>query len=146
MLIRTTRFGPIEIEPEDVLRFPDGLYGLSDYRHWVLLHDNENDALGWLQSTSRPDLAFGVVSPRRFVPDYQLRISRREMDCLGAPDSKSVHLLAIVGRNERGITLNLKAPLVVHLAHRIGRQVINNADEAVQFQLSTEPMALRKSA
>lgn len=146
MLIRTTRFGQIEIEPEDILRFPDGLFGLADYQHWVLLHDGENEALGWLQSTSRPDLAFAVVSPRRFVPNYQLRMSRRELERLAAVDTKSVHLLAIVGKNERGMTLNLKAPLVIHLPQRLGRQVVNNADESVQYQVPSEPLYWRKSA
>jgi flagellar assembly factor FliW len=146
MLIRTSRFGQVEIEPDDILRFPDGLFGLADYRHWVLLHDSENEALGWLQSTSRPDLAFGVVSPRRFVPDYQLRIGRRELARVAADDAKAVHLLVIVGRDEDGVTLNLKAPLVIHLGQRIGRQVVNNADEPVQYRIPSEPLSYRKSA
>lgn len=146
MVIRTTRFGTLEIQSHDIIRFPEGLFGLQDCQHWVLLADAENDALGWLQSASRPDLALAVVSPRRFVPTYQLRVGRSELNRLSITDPKTAHILAIVGKNERGITLNLKAPLVIHLEERLGRQVINNGNEPIQYQLHSEPAPLRKSA
>src|SRR5580698_8792159 len=79
MDIQTTRFGAVTIEAEDILVFPTGLMGLEDCQHWVLLADAQNDALGWLQSTSRPEVALAVVTPRRFVPDYQVRIVRSEL-------------------------------------------------------------------
>src|SRR4051812_25898015 len=78
MEIRTTRFGPVQVEPGDVISFPHGMLGLDDCRQWVLLADAHNDALGWLQSTTRPEIALAVVSPRRFVPDYQVRMGRAE--------------------------------------------------------------------
>ncbi len=63
MDIQTSRFGTIAIEVEDILVFPNGLLGLEDCQHWVLLADAQNDALGWLQSTSRPEIALAVVTP-----------------------------------------------------------------------------------
>ena len=52
MKIDTTRFGALEMQPEDVLHFPGGMLGLEDCRDWVLLADAENDALGWLHGLS----------------------------------------------------------------------------------------------
>ena len=63
MKIDTTRFGCLDIAPDDLLQFPAGLLGLEDCRHWVLLADAEHSALGWLQSTLRPEIAFAVVCP-----------------------------------------------------------------------------------
>ncbi len=76
MQVQTTRFGTVEMRAEDVLLFPNGLLGMEDCRQWVLLADAQNDALGWLQSLTRAEVALAVVSPRRYVPDYQLRVSR----------------------------------------------------------------------
>jgi flagellar assembly factor FliW len=76
MHIDTTRFGPIEIDSGDVIHFPEGLLGLPSCRNWVLLADAENNALAWMQSTDRAEIALGVVSPRRFVPCYQMRVAR----------------------------------------------------------------------
>ena len=146
MRIRTTRFGPLDIEPEDILGFPAGLLGLEDCRHWVLLADATNDALGWLQSTSRAEVALAVVSPRRFVPDYQFRVYRSELLPLELARTQDAQVLAIVGKNERSITLNLKAPVVINLHRRLGRQVIANGDHPVQFELGGETTTMRKIA
>ncbi|HEY2880914.1 MAG TPA: flagellar assembly protein FliW [Pirellulales bacterium] len=144
--IDTTRFGSIDIEPHDLLHFPSGLLGLEEYRHWVLLADAANDALGWLQSISHPEIAFAVVSPRRFVVDYQVRVSRGELAPLALEEVREAQVLTIVGKNECGITLNLKAPLVINLERRLGRQVVTNGNQPIQHTLAGEPAALRKTA
>jgi len=146
MKIETTRFGTVEIEPQDVLDFPSGLLGLEDCRQWVLLADTENDALGWLQCALHAEYAFAVVCPRRFVPDYQVRISRGELTPLLLADVREAQVLAIVGKGDRGITLNLKAPVVINLERRLGRQVITNGDMPVAYELASQPAPLRKIA
>jgi len=146
MKIETTRFGAVEIEPQDVLDFPSGLLGLEDCRQWVLLADTENDALGWLQCATHAEYALAVVCPRRFVPDYQVRISRGELTPLLLPDVREAQVLAIVGKGDRGITLNLKAPVVINLERRVGRQVITNGDMPVAYELASQAAPLRKSA
>jgi flagellar assembly factor FliW len=146
MKIDSDRFGCIEIEPGDLLHFPSGLMGLEDCRDWVLLADAENDALGWLQNSSHPDIALAVVYPRRFVPDYQIRIARGELTPLELVDIREAQVLAIVGKNDQGITLNLKAPLVINLHRRLGRQVIANGDYPLQYSLESQPAVYRKTA
>ena len=146
MDIKTTRFGTLAIEADDVLDFPAGMLGLEGCRQWVLLADAQNDVLGWLQSTSQPEVALAVVSPRRFVPDYQVRIARSELAPLALEEVRQAKVLVIVGKNEQSITLNLKAPLVINLRHRVGRQVITNSDHAVQHELARETQPLKKSA
>jgi flagellar assembly factor FliW len=135
MEIRTTRFGPVQIEPNDVICFPNGMLGLDDCRHWVLLADAHNDGLGWLQSTTQPEIALAVVSPRRFVPDYQVRTARAEIEPLALDSLQHAHVLAIVSKNEQSVTLNLKAPLIINLERGVGRQVINSGEQPVQYEL-----------
>jgi flagellar assembly factor FliW len=135
MKISTTRFGSLAIEDADVLTFVDGLIGMEDCRRWVLLADSQNSALGWLQSLDRPEVALGVVSPRRFVPDYQVRVARREIQPLGLQTPNEAQVLAIVSHSDGGLALNLKAPLVIHVAERLGRQIVARDDHAVQHRL-----------
>lgn len=144
--IDTTRFGPVEIRQDDVIRFPGGLPGLERCRDWVLLGDGWNNALAWLQSVDRPEIALPVVSPRRFVPDFNMRVARNELETLQFDDVRSAQVLVIVGRGEDGWTLNLKAPLVINLARRIGRQVITNGDLPVRHPLGNEQTNFKKSA
>jgi flagellar assembly factor FliW len=144
MNISTTRFGNLTIEEADVLTFIDGLIGMEDCQRWVLLADAENPALAWLQSLERPEVALGVVSPRRFVPDYQVRVAKREIAPLGVDKPSDAQVLAIISNVGGALTLNLKAPLVVYLAGRVGRQIVARDDHAVQHRLQFA--ARRKTA
>ena len=146
MEIHTTRFGPVDIHPNDVILFPGGILGLDDCLHWVLLADADNEALGWLQSTTHGDVALAVVSPRRFVPGHQLRVARSELAPLALSAAEETCVLAIVGRTAQHMTLNLKAPLVINLRRRLGRQVIDNADHSLQYEVRHEELPRRKIA
>jgi flagellar assembly factor FliW len=138
MEIVTARFGSVEIAPAEVIHFSVGLSGLEDCLDWALLADAQSDGLGWLQCTSRTEIALAVVNPRRFVPGYQLRVTRSQLAPLKLDSSTSAHVLVIVGKNERSITLNLKAPLVINLPRRLGRQVVACGNASVQHELASE--------
>jgi flagellar assembly factor FliW len=146
MRINTSRFGRIDVAAGDVLRFPSGLPGLEDCREWALLADAANDALGWLQSTTRGDVAMAVVSPRRFVPDYQVRIPRSELTPLDVADIRQAQVVVVVGTNGTSLTLNLKAPIVINLEARTGRQVVASGELPLQYELSSVRPPLKKSA
>jgi flagellar assembly factor FliW len=144
MKINTTRFGTLTIDESDVLTFVDGLIGMEECRRWVLLADAQNSALAWLQSLDRDEVALAVVSPRRFVPDYQCRVSRRDIQPLGLADPNGAQVLVIISHAAGSLAVNLKAPLVIHLDGRLGRQVVARDDHAVQHRLAGP--ALRKTA
>lgn len=124
MEISTSRFGILPVSPTDILLFEHGLIGLRQCRRWVVLADAQNAALGWLQSIDEPDVALGVVSPRRFVPDFQLRVSRQELAPLTLSHARDAQVVVIVSRHPEGLSLNLRAPLVINVEARRGRQVI----------------------
>lgn len=146
MQIHTSRFGPVSYEADDVMEFPEGLLGLPGCHRWILLADSEDSALGWLQSVEREDAALAIVSPRRFVPDYQLRVARSDLAPLGTADVASAQVVAILGHNGRTLTLNLKAPLVLNLADRLGCQVVHRGDMPFQHELESPSTPLRKTA
>src|SRR5688500_853155 len=131
MQIETKHFGPVEIEVDDILLFPQGLIALEDCRHWVLLADAENAALAWLQCVTLPEMALPVVSPRQFVPGYQVRVTRGQLLPLELSHFDQAYVLAVVSRGDDELTLNLKAPLIVNLGRRIGRQVITTDDQPI---------------
>jgi flagellar assembly factor FliW len=145
MDVSTTRFGTVTISEEDVLHFADGLIGMEDCQRWVLLADAQNSALGWMQCLDRPSVALAVVSPRRFAPDYQIRVSRRDIEPIGLVDPNAAQVVVIMSQVNGSLVLNLKAPLVIHLEQRRGRQIIARDDHAIQFRVNS-PQILRKTA
>ena len=146
MEIVTHRFGRIVFDAEDVICFPAGLLGLEQCRKWILLADANNSTIAWLQNVEQPEIALATVSPRRFVPDYRMRVARQELASLKLRDVREAQVLVVVGKTERALTMNLKAPVVLNLQQRLGRQVITNGDLPVQHELADGPAALRKTA
>ncbi|MEQ8790171.1 MAG: flagellar assembly protein FliW [Pirellulaceae bacterium] len=146
MQIATSRFGNVDIEADDILLFSAGIYGFEECRHWVLLADADNDAVAWLQSLSRPDVAVPVVSPRRFLPGYQVRVGRSQLDSLELSAPDSAYVLSVLARDDHSLTINLRAPLIVNLDRRLGRQVVTSDEQPVAHRLAEAAPSLRKSA
>ena len=146
MEIPTTRFGPVEVHPDDIVRFPEGLLGMEACRDWVFLADADSDAVAWMQSVDRADVALAVVSPRRFVPGFRMRVARRELEPLALDGVGRAQVLVVVGRSKRSLTLNLKAPIVINLDRRLGRQVITNGELPLRHELIAETHTLKRSA
>ena len=120
---------------------------MEDLCEWVLFADTENDALGWLQNVGQAEVALAVVSPRRFVPDYEVRVARKQLAVISLNQLQDAQVLVIVGRNEQSVTLNLKAPLVINLSLRLGCQVVAKGNYELQYPLSSFPaVPLKKSA
>lgn len=146
MRISTTRFGSLDIHREDVIVFPGGVFSFEDCTDWVLLADAQTASVGWLQSVTRPEVALAIVSPKRFVPSYQLQITARELEPLRLERVRDAQVLTILNKHEEGLTLNLRAPLVINLDRRLGRQVVNKLDEPIAYPLNADAAPLRKSA
>jgi flagellar assembly factor FliW len=91
-------------------------------------------------------IALGVVSPRRFVPDYQLRVDARDLQSLELTSHGDAEVAVIASRNEVGLTLNLRAPLVIDVAHRRGCQVVAKDAHPIQFPLQTAINTWKKTA
>lgn len=135
MQIATRHFGPVDIEIDDILCFPQGLIAFADCHHWVLLADADNASLAWLQCLTRADLALPVVSPRRFQPDFHVHVTRGQLLPLEMSHFDQAYVLAVVSKSDGDLTLNLKAPLIINLDRRVGRQVITTDDQPVALAL-----------
>jgi flagellar assembly factor FliW len=153
MDVFTTRFGVLSVQPQDEIVFEQGLIGLEDCRRWVVLTDSNNPALGWLQNLEQSHIAIGVVSPRRFVPDYKLRVDRADLRTLGLTTIRDAEVVVIASRRtetdprqSRGLTINLRAPLVINVEKRLGCQVISKDEHPVQYPLDLQNVKLRRIA
>ena len=78
--VETTRFGAIDVENSSVIEFPEGLLGFGECKRYVLLdHPGGNGPFEWLQSTERPEIAFCVIDPVQFKPDYRIAVKQHEL-------------------------------------------------------------------
>lgn len=129
--IDTTRFGRIEVDEEAVITFSQGLFGFEGYRRFVVLCLDEKSPFRWLQSLEEPSLAFAVIEPRHFMPDYAPTISDADAEALGLDADTPILTFVIVtvppGKPEQ-MTANLMGPILINATTRTARQVIVEDD------------------
>ncbi|MCL2609098.1 MAG: flagellar assembly protein FliW [Treponema sp.] len=125
MKIATKAYGVIEVDQRQKIVLPRGLLGFEDRTEYLLL-DAERQPFYWLQSMEAEDLAFCLVDPFLFRPDYEVDIGDGELAELGILSPEKALILAIVTIPQEGdlITANLQGPLVINRANRTGRQAV----------------------
>ena len=125
--VPTTRFGTIEAEEDLIITFPDGLIGFESLLRYVVVHSDESSAFRWLQALDSPAVAFPVLEPRQFRPDYAPMISDADARFLELTETTPALTFVIVtvpSHNPRAMTANLLGPLVINVLTRRGKQVI----------------------
>ncbi len=128
----TTRFGVIEITPEQTLTFNAGLIGFESQKRFALIKTEPGNPFQWLQSLDMPWLAFPTIDPWLFQPDYSPTIPDSdgwEID-LQPTDPRAVLAIVTVPRDRpQQMTANLLGPLLINLRNRLARQVIVENEE-----------------
>ena len=126
MIVNTTRFGVVEVDEGSILTMPDGMTGFEQYRTYVLVEHRPESVFRWLQSTEQPDLAFLVVDPSDFFADYVVDLQDWDVEYLDLRDPAEAVVLttAAVDTQERRVTTNLLAPVVINGRTRKARQVV----------------------
>lgn len=124
MIISTSRFGQLEVDPERLITFDDGILGFPKEHRFALIQTGEGSGFYWLQSVDRVDLAFVVCDPRLFVADYQVPAKLADLACIGITDPAKAQVFTIVNKVDGLLTGNFQGPLVVNVANRCARQMV----------------------
>ncbi|HVB38999.1 MAG TPA: flagellar assembly protein FliW [Vicinamibacterales bacterium] len=120
-----TRFGGFDVDPQDVLLFPDGLPGFEPCRHFLVLSDDSGGLLYCLHAVDGADASFLAVDPRLVLPSYRCDLSTADRQRLRADEHTSLLWLALVTMvGELEGSVNLRAPIVINPAGMIGYQVM----------------------
>jgi flagellar assembly factor FliW len=143
MRILSQRFGEFEIDPRDIIDFPEGLIGFVADRKFVLLRHRETSPIGWLQSVSRPDFAVPVVSVDALALQDTSIIAAARMDRGAGEGGPEYAVMAVLcAPPGQRATVNLLAPIVVDVRSHRGAQIILDStaySTAEPFMLRTVP-------
>lgn len=125
--IDTRRFGELEVDERDIVRFADGLPAFDDEHEFVVLPYEEGTPYMFLQSLATPELAFLMTDPFVFFPDYTFELDDANMDKLGVEDMEDILVCTLISIPAGGIanmTTNLLAPVVINRHTKEARQVV----------------------
>jgi flagellar assembly factor FliW len=130
-----SRFGEIEYDPDNTLQFPEGLVGFEDLRAFVVMPNEKEGPLFWIQSVDDPQVAFILTDPTGFYFDYKVVPDGRERQKLGIDEDSECLIVSVVSVSaDRKITLNLAAPILFAPETNRALQVIL---EGTQFSPQT---------
>lgn len=132
MKLQTKFFGEIEYDADDILTFPDGLYGFDkDHEFLLIPFEGSNGSLLCLQSRANSALAFILLDPFALMPDYTPNLQKNELTFLGVKDSGDLcyYVMCVVKEPFSESTVNLKCPVAINPTTRISAQVILDSDQ-----------------
>lgn len=125
--INTLRFGELEIEEQDVVRFADGIPAFEDEHEFVVLPYEEGTPYMFLQSMATPELAFLMTDPFVFFPDYSFELDDENMEKLAINSMDDVLVCTLISVPRSGVadmTTNLLAPVVINRHTMQARQIV----------------------
>lgn len=126
--IQTKPFGAMKIDERQILSFPEGILGFEKYNEFALIEENEESPFKWLQSLSELDLAFIVIQPDLFAPDYKPVIGQEDLETIQLAQIEEGVVMTIVtipNDNPRMMTANLQGPVIINPKNRMAKQCIS---------------------
>ncbi|MEW6661704.1 MAG: flagellar assembly protein FliW [Bacillota bacterium] len=127
MQIQTTRFGTLEIDEQEVIKFPSGMLGFEELNDYVLLPVSGNPAFTWLQAVQEPAVAFLLVDPFLFFQGYEVELQPRHEQALQVDGPDQVAVYAVVTIPPSGVKdmmANLVGPVAINLVKKRGLQLV----------------------
>lgn len=122
------------------IQIPEGLGGIGSIREFTLMISPAEAPLVWLLARNKHDIAFITVDPFLVCPEYVPEFADEDIEALKIQSAEDMLVLCItniVKKPEKGLTVNLAAPLVINWVTGIGKQVIlkNNQDYSIEHRL-----------
>jgi len=131
MKFETLRYGEIQVQPEDIYTFPEGLLGFPNCVHYTFVNEEGISPFKILQSLDSSSLAFAVIDPLVVKPKYHFQLTKEDISIIHAADVDTISVYCIVNlaRNIKDATINLQGPLVINKLNRLGHQFVLFDDE-----------------
>ncbi len=107
------------------ITIPHGLFGFEDRTKFTLT-ESDYEPFMWLQSDEEKALAFLVVDPFIFRPDYEIDVDDSSLADIDITDPAEVIVMTIVTipGNGQPVTANLQGPLVINKSNGKAKQIV----------------------
>jgi flagellar assembly factor FliW len=138
MEIISKLLGKIEYSQENIIRFEEGLIGISDKKNFLLIEKEDFKPFDYLQSVDDPNFILVVISPMLVEKEFKFDIHKDDLNAIGIKNEDDFSLLAIVifASQVENITVNLKAPILINIHTKQALQIIlQNDDYSVEEPL-----------
>lgn len=126
MKVKTTRFGELRVEKEDVLVFPEGILGFEKLKKFFVVDPGDSTLILWLQSTEDETIAFPIIEPQIFKSNYVVKLLPVELNSLqlNGLENAKIYCILTIPPDVTKMSANLKAPIVINNQSKSARQIV----------------------
>jgi len=126
MKVNTTRFGELDVPDTLIIRMTKPVLGFEQLKRFVIVETADFEPFKWFQAVDDPQVAFVIVNPLLFFPEYGVEVNPREIDELRVSDVRDVDTYAIVTipQDFTRMTANLQGPILVNTRRNLAKQLV----------------------
>ena len=117
----------MEFEEKHIVYFPDGIIGFEECKKFLIVNDENSEPFRWLVSLDDEEIGFPLLDPGLVREGYAEKYF----------PSQDVTVFAVVSikPDVAQSTVNLRSPVVIDSASRIGGQIVLQ-DETLNVRAS----------
>ena len=141
MKVNTTRFGELEVKNEDIINFSEGLLGFENLTKFFVVDPGDSTLILWLQSTEDSSIAFPIIEPKIFKPDYVAKLLPADMSSVDLENISNAKIYSIltIPSDITTMSANLKAPVVINNQKNIAKQIVLQDNKlSVKYEMYKE--------
>jgi len=136
--VNTTRFGELQVNDSDIIKFQEGILGFEKLTKYFVVDPGDSTLILWLQSTEDAEVAFPVIEPKIFKPDYTAKLLPTDMNSVEIEtlsDTK-IYTILTIPQDITEMSANLKAPIVINNKKKIAKQIVlQDSKLSVKFEM-----------
>jgi len=139
--VKTSRFGELQVNKEDILLFKEGVLGFERLKKFFVVDPGDSTLILWLQSVEDSTVAFPIIEPKIFKPDYIVKLLPAELASLELENLSNAKIYSIltIPQDVVKMSANLKAPIVINNTQRTARQIVLQDNKlSVRFEMYKE--------
>ncbi len=131
MELQTKYHGTIEMEESNYIHFSNGIPGFQEEHQFVVLPLEEDETFYIMQSVNTSTLAFVMVNPFTYYPNYDFNLDESIVESLQikTPEDVLVYSILTIQDPFENTTVNLQAPIIINSKNHMGKQIILNNEK-----------------
>jgi flagellar assembly factor FliW len=126
MILSSSRLGRIEVPDAKVITMARPILGFERLTEFCLVEVAAIAPFMWLHAIEDPAVAFLVVNPLVFYPNYRIEINSQEIAELepGAGETIETYVIATVPNDYKKMSVNLQGPILINPSNKLAKQLV----------------------
>lgn len=125
-VVHSLKFGTLEVPDDKTIYMERPILGFEQLKTFCLVEMPELRPFSWLQSIEDETIAFLVVNPVTFFPNYRIEVNPKEIAELRVTkvDNVETYVIVTVPEDPHQISANLQGPILINTENNLAKQLV----------------------